>query len=53
MIAKQPTSRSQKSATRDAVQLVHIDSELCWCDPIVECDEIGQEQVTHNEVTWN
>ncbi len=22
-------------------QLVHVESELCWCDPIVEMDEYG------------
>jgi hypothetical protein len=53
MIAKQPTSRPPKSEALDAIQLAHIDSELCWCDPIVDFDENGEQSMTHNEVTWN
>jgi hypothetical protein len=53
MIAKQPTSRSRSSEAPDLIQLAHIDSELCWCDPIIDFDEIGQQSVIHNEVTWN
>jgi hypothetical protein len=34
-------------------QRTHIDSELFWCDPIVEFDENGDESVIHKEVTWN
>jgi hypothetical protein len=37
----------------DYKQLAHIDSELCWCDPILEFDEVGNESLTHNDVTWN
>ena len=33
--------------------LNHLDSDFCWCDPIVEVDENGQETVVHREVTWN
>jgi hypothetical protein len=36
-----------------ANQLAHVESELCWCDPIVEKDEYGQEVVMHNHVTWH
>jgi hypothetical protein len=36
-----------------ANHLSHIDSELCWCDPIVEVDESGSEVMVHKEVTWN
>lgn len=53
MIAKQPISRSQTPEAHDAIQLAHIDSELCWCDPIIDFDEMGQQSVIHNEVTWN
>ena len=53
MIAKQPISRSQSSETPDSIQLAHIDSELCWCDPIIDFDEIGKQSIIHNEVTWN
>jgi hypothetical protein len=35
------------------IGLSHIDSDLCWCDPIVEIDENGQGVVIHREVTWN
>ena len=34
-------------------QLAHVESELCWCDPIVEMDEYGQKVVMHKEVTWH
>jgi hypothetical protein len=33
--------------------LSHLDSDFCWCDPIVEVDENGQEAVLHRQVTWN
>jgi hypothetical protein len=33
--------------------LSHIDSEFCWCDPIVEVDENGREAVLHRQVAWN
>jgi hypothetical protein len=36
-----------------ASQLAHVESELCWCDPIVEIDEYGQQVVMHKEVTWH
>ena len=36
-----------------ASQLAHVESELCWCDPIVEMDEYGQKVVMHKEVTWH
>jgi hypothetical protein len=31
----------------------HIDSDWCWCDPIIEFNEDGQLLVIHKEVTWN
>jgi hypothetical protein len=33
--------------------LAHVESLLCWCDPIVELDEYGQPVVLHKEVTWH
>jgi hypothetical protein len=33
--------------------LNHLDSDFCWCDPIVELDENGTEVVLHRHVTWN
>jgi hypothetical protein len=53
MFAKQRISRTQASEVPDAIQLDHIDSELCWCDPIVDYDEKGHQSVIHNNVTWN
>jgi hypothetical protein len=35
------------------VGLEHVDSDFCWCDPIVEFDDNGQEIVLHRQVTWN
>ncbi len=40
------------AAVEMPVGLTHIDSNFCWCDPIVETNE-GQEVVVHREVTWN
>jgi hypothetical protein len=31
----------------------HIDSDLCWCDPIVELYEDGDQRALHKEVTWH
>jgi hypothetical protein len=33
--------------------LPHINSDLCWCDPIVEFNEYGDQRIIHMEVTWN
>jgi len=33
--------------------LIHLDSNLCWCEPTIEADEIGEEVVIHRQVTWN
>ena len=35
------------------VGLTHLDSDLCWCDPIVEVDEAGVHVLLHQQVTWN
>jgi hypothetical protein len=35
------------------VGLKHWESDFCWCDPIIELDENGQEAVLHRQVTWN
>ena len=37
----------------DGDLLSHIDSDLCWCDPIVECERDGRQLVIHKEVMWN
>jgi len=35
------------------VGLTHLDSDLCWRDPIVEVDEDGEHVLLHRQVTWN
>jgi hypothetical protein len=35
------------------IGLRHVDSKICWCDPIVNVDESGQEVLLHQQVTWN
>jgi hypothetical protein len=35
------------------IGLNHLDSDFCWCDPIIEVDENGREFVLHRQVTWN
>jgi len=35
------------------VGLNHLDSEVCWCDPLIEINESGEEVVLHRHVTWN
>jgi hypothetical protein len=33
--------------------LMHIQSQLCWCEPVLAFDEEGKETLVHQEVTWN
>ena len=35
------------------IGLRHLESNFCWCDPVVEEDQNGQEVVLHRHVTWN
>lgn len=35
------------------IGLNHLDSDLCWCDPIIEVDDEGRDLVLHRHVTWN
>jgi len=35
------------------IGLNHLDSDFCWCDPIIEVDGNGQEIVLHRQVAWN
>jgi hypothetical protein len=35
------------------IGLNHLDSDFCWCDPIIEVDANGQEIVLHRQVAWN
>ena len=38
---------------RPPIGLSHLDSDLCWCDPIIEIDDNGEEVVLHRQVTWH
>ena len=53
MISKRHLASPDTFHVPDAVQLTHVNSELCWCDPILDFDEEGNESLTHKEVTWN
>jgi hypothetical protein len=35
------------------IGLNHLDSDFCWCDPIIELDDNGEEVVLHRQVTWH
>jgi hypothetical protein len=35
------------------IGLNHLDSDFCWCDPIIEVEDDGEEAVLHRQVTWN
>jgi hypothetical protein len=35
------------------IGLSHVDSDFCWCDPLVEANDDGEEIVVHRQVTWN
>jgi hypothetical protein len=53
MSLNQPLGWRSPNWTEVVNQLAHVESELCWCDPIVEMDEYGQTVVMHKEVTWH
>jgi hypothetical protein len=53
MLGNQIWIGAAKAAMEMPIGLSHIDSDLCWCDPIAEVDENGEEVVIHKEVTWN
>ena len=35
------------------VGLMHLESDICWCDPLLDVDDDGRQIVVHREVTWN
>ena len=41
----------EATETECANHLAHVESQFCWCDPIVEIDDYGQKVVVHIEVT--
>jgi hypothetical protein len=53
MFLNQPLRWGSPNSTEATNQLAHVESELCWCDPIVEVDEYGRKVVMHKEVTWH
>jgi hypothetical protein len=52
MLANRTVTGLEKTV-RAPIGLNHIDSDVCWCEPIVETDEDGKEVVVHREITWN
>lgn len=40
-------------AAETPIGIAHMNSEFCWCDPLLELDEDGHEIVVHHEVTWH
>jgi hypothetical protein len=50
---KQPMVAPGSASMPLPKELPHIDSDLCWCEPIVDFDEDGDQVVMHKEVTWN
>jgi hypothetical protein len=55
--AKMITNRMRNAPEMPAQQTPigprHIDSDVCWCEPIVDMDEDGEAVVVHREITWN
>jgi hypothetical protein len=35
------------------IGLKHLESDFCWCDPVIEVDEYGTESVLHKQVSWH
>ena len=53
MFPNQRFRELEATKTECANHLAHVESEFCWCNPIVEIDEHGQKVVVHIEVTWH
>ena len=50
------TKRSYERLERSDISpspLPHIDAVWCWCEPVIELKEEGDQFVIHKEVTWN
>jgi len=52
-IRKSRMAISAAVAVEMPIGLNHLDTDFCWCDPIVEIDDNGREIVLHRQVTWN
>jgi hypothetical protein len=53
MIVQRPWRSFDAGSAENSFVLRHMESELCWCDPIIRTDEDGEALVIHREVTWN
>jgi hypothetical protein len=47
------TPHAAPSVPETPVRLKHTESQFCWCEPVTEWEDDGQEIVVHREVTWN
>ncbi len=53
MVTNQTRGWGDLIAPEIADQPAHIASQLCWCDPVIEVDENGDDVVIHRQVIWN
>jgi len=44
-----PTERNGSKAVKPK----HVDSQFCWCAPVIELDDDGEEVLVHRQVAWN
>ena len=52
MLVNRTTLWSEK-AVEMPIGFNHVDSDVCWCEPIIETDEDGEKVVVHREIIWN
>jgi hypothetical protein len=53
MITNRMRNAPEMPAQQTPIGPRHIDSDICWCEPIVDMDEDGEAVVMHREITWN
>ncbi len=53
MIANRTRTVPERPASQTPIGPRHVDSDICWCEPMVETDEDGEEIVVHREILWN
>lgn len=51
--AKEISTSTVLAPVKMPAGLSHIDSDFCWCEPLVIVNENEEEVVIHREVTWN